>query len=46
MMNKGLMLMACGIVCFYFGLDEFWDYLRIFHGLWHLLVGLSSLFTW
>jgi hypothetical protein len=36
------------VVAFYFfkqGLDEDNDYLRLNHGMWHLLIGLSSYFV-
>ena len=38
--------MFIGIIFFSRALDEFKDYLRINHGIWHLLIGLSSFNTW
>ena len=32
--------------CFYYGLNEFQDYLRFFHGCWHFFVGVSSFYIW
>ncbi len=26
--------------------DEYSDYLRIYHGCWHLVIGSSSMYTW
>ena len=33
--NKGIMILGFGVICFYKGLDDENDYLRIWHGLWH-----------
>jgi len=38
-----LFIAAC---CFAVGLDEHRDYLRIYHGLWHMFVGISSFYFW
>jgi len=42
----GFGLLAIGIFFFKLGLDETNDYLRCYHGLWHLFIGLSAVFTW
>lgn len=49
--NKKMHRLGClwilpGLVCFYLGLDDFKDYLRFFHGGWHLFVAVSSFFIW
>jgi hypothetical protein len=46
MVRRAGLLIAAGFVCFYFAIDEFSDYLRIWHGLWHVSIGLSSFYTW
>lgn len=46
MHRYGLITMVPAFFCFYYGLDEFKDYLRFFHGCWHFLVGVSSFFIW
>ncbi|CAK71570.1 unnamed protein product (macronuclear) [Paramecium tetraurelia] len=35
-LHKGLFYLFIGFIAFYFGLDEYKDYLRLWHGLWHL----------
>ena len=40
---SGLWILSVGIVCFYKGLDDANDYLRIWHGMWHFC-GSTSLF--
>ena len=34
------------ILCFLKGTDEFNDYLRFFHGMWHLFVGIGGFYAW
>lgn len=46
MLRYGLCGLFVAVVCFYFGLDEFHDYLRFFHGFWHFWVGFSSFYIW
>lgn len=46
MHRYGLIAMVPAVFCFYYGLDEFKDYLRFFHGCWHFFVGVSSFFIW
>lgn len=46
MFKNGLISMFIGFFCFYFGLDEFQDYLRFAHGCWHFMVGVSSFYLW
>ena len=40
-----LLSITPAVFCFYMGLDDRHDYLRIWHGMWHCLVGISS-YTW
>jgi len=40
-LQRGLILFFIGIFAFYKGLDEYNDYLRIWHGIWHLAIGTS-----
>lgn len=42
----GGIFMMLAFYCFYHGLDEFKDYLRIHHGCWHVNVSLFSFFMW
>lgn len=44
--TRGIILMAFAVVCFVKGLDDANDYLRIWHGLWHMSTGISSFFLW
>lgn len=46
MMGKGIFWILVAAVNFGLGLDEYKDYLRFFHGLWHLCVGMSSFYFW
>ncbi len=43
---KALVLVLIAILCFSKGLDEDKDYLRIFHGLWHLNIFLACYYIW
>lgn len=43
---KGGILIGVGAIFFSLSQDEHSDYLRIYHGLWHLVIGYSSLYTW
>eukprot|EP00462_Mataza_sp_D1_P008791 CAMPEP_0175163842 /NCGR_PEP_ID=MMETSP0087-20121206/26019_1 /TAXON_ID=136419 /ORGANISM="Unknown Unknown, Strain D1" /LENGTH=187 /DNA_ID=CAMNT_0016452681 /DNA_START=1 /DNA_END=564 /DNA_ORIENTATION=- len=42
--RKGVGFLVLAFVCFLKGLDEKKDYLRIFHGCWHMLVGATSFY--
>mmetsp|Transcript_33979 Transcript_33979/g.59213 ORF Transcript_33979/g.59213 Transcript_33979/m.59213 type:complete len:254 (+) Transcript_33979:1345-2106(+) len=42
--KPGLSLLLFGCFCFYKGLDDRNDYLRIWHGCWHLFAGASTFF--
>ena len=44
--KRGLIVLGVGLIFFYLGLDEFNDYLRIWHGIWHLHVSYSALYIW
>lgn len=37
--------MAAALVCFSFGLDDENDYLRLWHGMWHVFSGVFSYFS-
>lgn len=41
--NRGCLILGFGFFCFYKGLDDDNDYLRIWHGIWHCC-GSTSLF--
>lgn len=45
-LKRGLGMLIIAICCFIKGLDEFSDYLRIYHGLWHCFIGFGSFFLW
>jgi predicted membrane channel-forming protein YqfA (hemolysin III family) len=38
--------MGIGSIFFFLAIDEFKDYLRLYHGIWHFCIGSSSFFTW
>ena len=40
-LKKGLLYLFVAIFSFYKGLDEYADYLRFWHGMWHLSVSAS-----
>ena len=42
--KKSVYLLAICIFCFSRGLNRKQDYLRIFHGLWHLFLGINSFY--
>jgi len=49
--NRKMVLTGLGFFClafigFFKGLDEFTDYLRIYHGMWHMAIGIGSFFIW
>ena len=37
-------LMPVGILCFIIGLDNYNDYLRIYHSFWHIIMGYSTFY--
>ncbi|ETL39237.1 hypothetical protein F441_09616 [Phytophthora nicotianae CJ01A1] len=43
--RRGLMLLACGILCFVRGLDDDTDPFRFFHGCWHGFVGAAAYYN-
>jgi hypothetical protein len=45
-LKRGMACLGVAICCFVKGLDEFSDYLRIYHGLWHCFIGFGSFFLW
>mmetsp|Transcript_54666 Transcript_54666/g.62676 ORF Transcript_54666/g.62676 Transcript_54666/m.62676 type:complete len:250 (-) Transcript_54666:112-861(-) len=46
MLRRGLLMMGIAIFCFIQGLNEFTDFLRIWHGLWHSFVAFSAFYLW
>jgi predicted membrane channel-forming protein YqfA (hemolysin III family) len=46
MLRKGLFFYFCAMPFFYFALDEYTDYLRIAHGVWHLVVSVGAFYFW
>lgn len=40
--NRGKIVFALAFICFIIGINEHYDYLRIFHSLWHILIGYST----
>jgi predicted membrane channel-forming protein YqfA (hemolysin III family) len=46
MIKRALIWLFIGAINFSYGLDEFKDHLRFFHGMWHLCVGISSFYFW
>jgi hypothetical protein len=44
--RKGLIIMVFGFFCFFKGLDDANDYLRMYHAIWHLLIGFSCYYVW
>ncbi len=43
MLHAG-MFMCISLIFFYIGLDDLNDYLRIWHGLWHVFIGMTSFY--
>lgn len=45
-LSQGLVLLVLALAMFIKGLDDLNDYLRIYHSLWHVLIGLSTYYLW
>lgn len=45
-LKQGFILLIPAFAMFFKGLDDGNDYLRIYHSLWHVLIGLSSYYLW
>ena len=43
---KGGIFFMIGLIMFIRGLDDLNDYIRIFHTLWHLFIGISFFYLW
>jgi predicted membrane channel-forming protein YqfA (hemolysin III family) len=43
-LSKGLISLAFAVYCFSQGLDEYKDYLRIYHGFWHVFVTIACFY--
>jgi len=46
MLTTGTILFGLGIIGFFKGLQDDQDYLRMWHGAWHLFVGIGSFYIW
>lgn len=46
MLKNGLSALFLALFFFYKALDEYQDYLRFFHGCWHMMVGITSFYLW
>ena len=46
MIFLGVLGISLAIFSFWKALDEFSDYLRIWHGLWHVFIGVSTFYLW
>lgn len=44
--SQGLVLLVLALAMFIKGLDDLNDYLRMYHSLWHVLIGLSTYYLW
>lgn len=42
----GAVVMGCAVFSFWQALDEYKDYLRIWHGMWHVFISISSFYLW
>jgi predicted membrane channel-forming protein YqfA (hemolysin III family) len=42
----GLFFMVFAVTCFILGLDDDNDYLRIYHGFWHLFGSIANFYLW
>ena len=43
-MHRAFIFMSISLIFFYKGLDDLNDYLRIWHSLWHVFIGLTSFY--
>ena len=43
---KGIIFFGIGLVMFIRGLDDLNDYIRIYHTLWHLFIGIAFYYLW
>ena len=43
---KGLIFFGIGLIMFVRGLDDLNDYIRIYHTLWHLFIGIAFFYLW
>ncbi|KAM3142093.1 hypothetical protein pb186bvf_005747 [Paramecium bursaria] len=42
--RKGAFILIFAVICFYKGLNEFQDYLRIWHSLWHIFISFATFY--
>ena len=45
-MIKGIIFFGIGLIMFIRGLDDLNDYIRIYHTLWHIFIGIAFYFLW
>jgi predicted membrane channel-forming protein YqfA (hemolysin III family) len=45
-MIKGLIFFGIGVIFFIRGLDDLNDYIRIYHTLWHIFIGIAFYYLW
>ena len=43
---KGIIFFGIGIIMFIRGLDDLNDYIRIYHTLWHIFIGIAFYYLW
>ena len=43
---KGLIFFGIGVIMFIRGLDDLNDYIRIYHTLWHIFIGIAFYYLW
>jgi len=46
MLVRGWGFMFLAVIAFIKGLDEYGDYLRFYHGMWHFIAGIASFYMW
>ena len=45
-LTKGVIFFGIGLIMFIRGLDDLNDYIRIYHTLWHLFIGIAFFYLW
>ena len=45
-MIKGIIFFGIGLIMFIRGLDDLNDYIRIYHTLWHIFIGIAFYYLW
>ena len=44
MLKNGMILLLFAFIGFFYGLDEHTDYLRLYHCVWHIFIGISTFY--